>query len=213
MTSEFTEDVERMEDYDNSEDTDDVEEIEEIEAAVCDDISVCENLEEAPSFLQLFSDDELFEENNCGEYQYKETEFGKCAEGELLLSDEVARSAYNQRNAGGEYRRSDDDGGHLIGNRFGGSSDMENLFPQNRNLNRGAYKALENEWEQLLEADKKVYVNIETYDGSGAERPNTVMGHYIVEDSDGKRTWEAFSFPNESKEIQEEWDELKEEMD
>lgn len=202
MTIDFTENVEGIEDADD---------IEEIEKDTCDDICECDIVDKDNSFLELFLDDELFEENDSDEYQYKETEFGKSAEGELFLSDEVTRSAYNQRNVGGEYRRSDDDGGHLIGNRFGGSSDIENLFPQNSNLNRGAYKTLENEWERLLEDDKKVYVNVETYDGNGAERPNTIMGHYIIEDADGKRRWETFSFPNESNATQDEWQETKEE--
>lgn len=37
------------------------------------------------------------------------------------------------------------------------------------------------------------------------------MGHYIVEDVNGNRTWNAFSFVNESSETQDKWHEINEE--
>lgn len=218
MEYEFQEEIQDIEEIE--EEIDELEEVVEetlalIEVHEPNDMNqeVDELIDEETSSLLIESlnDSELFEKSDVGEYEYSENEFGKQANGSLLLSDEISRNAYNQRRVGGEFRREDDDGGHLIGHRFCGSSDMENLFPQNRNFNRGAYKSLENEWERLLEEDKKVYVNIETYNGNNVERPDSVMGHYIVEDVNGNRTWNAFSFVNESSETQDKWHEINEE--
>jgi len=49
-----------------------------------------------------------------------------------------------------------DDGGHLIGSRFGGSSEGVNLVPQNGNLNKGAWKVMENSWAKAIENGQKV---------------------------------------------------------
>ena len=141
---------------------------------------------------------ELFENASPGDYTYVKTPYGMQAFGQLTLEQESARNAAAQREVGGEDRREDDDGGHLIATRFGGSGELENLSAQNRNLNRGGYKAMENEWARLLGEGNKVFVNVETYQREGVDRPEAYMGYYIVETPDGQRSWEAFSFNNES---------------
>ena len=95
----------------------------------------------------------LFQEHQPGTYEYSENDYGgKVASGSLTLTDEPARDSAAQAAAGGEMRRGSDsewgadDGGHLIGARFGGASGEENLTAQSRNLNRGAYKRMEAHW-------------------------------------------------------------------
>lgn len=129
-----------------------------------------------------------------GQLQYKEKENRK--------RDYVA-----QQVAGDNRRRNDDDGGHLIGSRFGGSYTADNLFPQNRHLNRASYKALENHWCQLLEEGNRVYVDIYTSATSDGMREDSIYGSYIVIGHDGSSYTEAFSFANENKETQEQWEE------
>ena len=97
----------------------------------------------------------------------------------------------------------DDDGGHLLATRFNGSSEKENMDPQNKNSNRGTYKKMENRWADSLEKGDKVYAHVETFKSNGSERPDVYMGYTITEHSDKSRDWEAFSVQNESAKVQE----------
>ena len=152
----------------------------------------------------------LFSENQAGVYTYETNEYGKTATGQLTLSQDPVRDSKAQGAAGGEQRRQSghdwgaDDGGHLIGARFGGSTGEENLTAQNRNLNRSDYKAMENEWAGHLEAGDKVLVHIET---DGAERPNAYMGYVIYEAPDGSRSLDTFHMVNESRTEVAKWEE------
>ena len=56
-----------------------------------------------------------------------------------------------QQTVSGTARLADDDGGHIIGHRFMSDQGTKNLFPQNANLNRSAYKKKENEWADRLD--------------------------------------------------------------
>ena len=71
------------------------------------------------------------------------------AEGDLHLGQGV-RDTSAQLKAGGEFRRDTDEGGHLIGSRFGGSGELNNLIAQNRFINRSAYKKFENYNNKLI---------------------------------------------------------------
>ena len=158
---------------------------------------------------------DLFEENGAGEYTYADTPYGRMASGQLTLATEVERDAAAQRSAGGEDRRTAgneygvDDGGHLIGARFGGAPGEEKLTPQDRNLNRSQYNRMESGWADHLKAGDKVYVNIESYDGHGSERPTSYMGYAIIEHTDEygntTRDVEYISINNESRMEQERW--------
>lgn len=155
------------------------------------------------SLSEDYNNPNLFEENKAGEYTYTtNTTGGKTASGSLALDSDMARDAKAQTLAGGDSRREGghewgaDDGGHLIGARFGGATGEENLTAQNRNLNRSGYKQMENRWAEHLDNGDKVYVNVET---DSADRPNAYMGYAIYEDKFGRRTCETFHYVNESK--------------
>ena len=145
----------------------------------------------------------LFSEHPAGEYEYSENDYGGLiASGSLYLTDNPVRDNAAQAAAGGEMRRGNDsewgpdDGGHLIGARFGGSSGPENLTAQNRNLNRGDYKAMENRWAAHLDAGDKVFVYVET---DQPQRPEVYMGYAIYESQEGMRDYEYFHMVNESR--------------
>ena len=53
-----------------------------------------------------------------------------------------------------------DHAGHLAGDRFGGSPDIDNLVSQMRTVNLSQYKKLENKWAQDIRDGKKVEVDI-----------------------------------------------------
>lgn len=169
-------------------------------------------IESKEKFSAILEKD-LFDENKKGEYIYEKDEYGLRAYGNLKLDDSVKRNGYAQRTVGGEARLEDDDGGHLIGNRFAGSSEKENLVPQNRNLNRGGYKHFENEIEKKLKEGKKVYMDVQTYSHEGEERPTAFMINEIDEDLNGKRNWEAVSYTNVSSLEQAQWEKEIVEMD
>ena len=163
---------------------------------------------ERKSFLENLEDTDLFVNNHPGEYHYLESADGKSAWGSLELTEDGVRNPEAQRIAGGEFREATDDGGHLIGTRFGGSSELENIDAQNRNLNRGGYKTEENSWAASLEEGNQVFVNVDTYKSNGSDRPSAYMGYKIEEDAEGNRSWDAFSFTNVSRQEQKEWEEL-----
>lgn len=147
-------------------------------------------------------DPNLFTKNRPGEYTYGSNQYGKTASGSLKLSEHPVRNAAAQTAAGGDMRRGSghawgaDDGGHLIGARFGGDPGEVNLTAQNRNLNRSDYKRMEDKWAQILEDGGKVYVNIET---AGHDRPDAYMGYVIYEDAEGNRGYATFHDLNESR--------------
>jgi hypothetical protein len=86
-----------------------------------------------------------------------------------------------QGSVGGEARKNEDDGGHMIGHRFMSDQGDKNLFPQNSNLNRGAYKKMENEWAAWTEEGFEVKLKVELHP-PGSERPTDIISQYDVID-------------------------------
>ena len=83
------------------------------------------------------------------------------------------------------YELKTDERGHLIGAVFGGGNDMGNIVAMDGNVNRSAYKKLENRWRKELESGSSVEVEIKPiYEGDSA-RPSQFA---IVDVIDGKKT-------------------------
>lgn len=175
--------------------------------------SIVESIQEGRSLSADMKDQGLFTARKAGDYQYGETGLGKSAFGVLEICDEPIRDASAQRRAGGDARLPDDDGGHLIGARFGGAPGLENIDAQSRNLNRGAYKAMEDGLAESLKEGDQVFLDVETYKGDGSDRPSAYMGYSITEHPDGSRDADAFSFTNASREEQAEWERISDEME
>lgn len=115
--------------------------------------------------------------------------------GTLTLRDDSPRSRAAQRRAGIPDRRSSDEGGHLIAGRFNGPTEAFNHFAQDRNFNRGRYRALEDQWARALRAGKRVDVRIvPSYTGS-SRRPAMINVWFWI---DGRR--QSQRFPNEPSE-------------
>ena len=115
--------------------------------------------------------------------------FGQVVEGK------AKRSRTNQIRAGGADRRSTDEGGHYIANRFNGPSDAFNHFAQDRNFNRSAYSAMENAWDKHTREGRKVFFSIKPRYIGASRRPHHVTVTWSVDG--GKRVIEEF--PNEPK--------------
>ena len=140
--------------------------------------------------------------NDCYEsngYTYQTDASGRIisASGELHLDDTRIRNPDAQIMAGGDDRALNDDGGHLIATRFGGSPELDNLVAENTYINRAEYKRLENAWARDLEAGNRVVVNIKPYYGVDSQRPTHIAGDYTVIRPDGSSFKEYFSLTNE----------------
>jgi hypothetical protein len=114
--------------------------------------------------------------------------------GELPLGPTAPRSRRSQAEAGKPDRRASDDGGHFIAVRFNGPSDSFNHFAQDANFNRGAYRALEDQWAKDLGAKHKVFVDIEPRYVGTSRRPYHLTVTWYV---DGEKF--VSEFPNQAK--------------
>lgn len=104
------------------------------------------------------------------------------------LTDEVGdRNSYQQRTVGGADRLSSDDGGHYLATIFRGPGERINLTPMDSNLNRGAWKALENRWAQALRRGEEVRVVIDVNYAPEGVRPVRFVVSYKIGDDKPRR--------------------------
>ena len=80
-----------------------------------------------------------------------------------------------------------DQAGHAIGHRFMLDQGPRNLFPQDANLNTGAYKTLENEIAGWIDAGAEVRIDIRLGAFEG-DRPGVIAVEYTVVDPESGRT-------------------------
>lgn len=79
----------------------------------------------------------------------------------------------HQQNCVGKSGCAGDEGGHLIASALGGAGDRINIVPQDKTLNRGAWRDMEREFQKALNERKTVSVKIEVgYPASGGGRPS-----------------------------------------
>lgn len=74
-----------------------------------------------------------------------------------------------------------DDGGHLAGHRFFGDTPDQGIVPQASNLNRGAWKTMENEWADWIKKGYNVEYDIKVIP-PGAVRPDAFKVKYKIVD-------------------------------
>lgn len=127
-------------------------------------------------------------------YKYETDDKGRIvsAAGKLRLEKECSSyMEYVKRKEGQEYSDNDDQG-HLIARRFGGSNRLENLVPMDFKLNRGDYKKMENMFADALAANADVQLKVQPiYEGVSA-RPTEFRVTYSI---DGEK--DIVSFKNE----------------
>ena len=115
--------------------------------------------------------------------------------GVVVLNIGQGRSRSAQASAGRPDRRLSDDGGHYIARRFNGPTEAFNHFAQDANFNRGAYRALEDQWARAIRAGKAVMVRVvPSYDAS-SRRPSRINVWFWI---DGEEN--SVRFPNEPRE-------------
>lgn len=144
-----------------------------------------------------------------GDYTYIETPTGKRAFGIVKIGPQSKRDSKAQTNAGGDDRRDDDQGGHLIAYVLGGVTNDSNLDAQNKNVNQRDMRRVENRVKDLAsDPNNIVYYDVENFH-SITSRPEATMIHIAVKNKKtGEITHDYYSFTNESHEDREEWEEI-----
>ena len=111
--------------------------------------------------------------------------------GDIRMKAE-SRSRSAQANAGKPDRRGTDDGGHFIAARFKGPGEWFNHFAQDANFNRGAYRALEDQWARVVRSGIRVFVDIVPHYRAASMRAYRLVVTSVI---DGKK--QVTDFPNE----------------
>lgn len=111
--------------------------------------------------------------------------------GTLANGPSSERSRWMQSQAGKPERLPSDDGGHYIAIRFNGPREKFNHFAQDSNVNRGRYRALEDQWARNLARGRMVVVNIKPRFNGGAIRPYEID---IIWHINGRRS--SLKMPN-----------------
>lgn len=142
-------------------------------------------------------DNELLPDNtyDINGYKYETDGQGRIAsvEGELHLKDRDSRLPIKDTIdiIGRGDQEATDDRGHLIGDQFDGSNGLENMIPQNADINRGDFKNYENALASEVKNDKIVCVKIEPQYSDASYRPDAIVATSII---DGKE--DIRIFPN-----------------
>ena len=130
-------------------------------------------------------------------YKYKTDIKGRIisADGILHMKNRDGRLAIKDsiEDIGKGDQKEGDDRGHLIGDQFDGSNGLENMVPQDAQINRNDFRNFENELAQEVKPpnNKEVYVMIEPlYDGN-SNRPMAIAVTYIIEGEENIKV-----FPN-----------------
>ena len=74
-----------------------------------------------------------------------------------------------------------DHAGHLIGDRFEGSPDIDNEVSQSKLVNLSEYKKIENKWAKALKQGKNVSVSIEVQYEGDSMRPSGFVIEYFID--------------------------------
>lgn len=142
-------------------------------------------------------------ENNKYEingYRYATDDIGRIdyVEGKLYLKERENRLSIKDtiEDIGKGYEQKGDDRGHIIGDRFNGSNGLENIIPQDANINRIDYKNFENQLADEIKNGKEVYLKNELLYEENSRRPYALLVTYTIDNVENFRI-----FPNDFKEI------------
>lgn len=128
-------------------------------------------------------------------YKYKTDEKGRIisAEGKLHVKERDGRLPIKDslEDIGKGDEKEGDDRGHLIGDQFDGSNGMENMVPQDADINRNDFRKLENELAKVVKDGKEVYVKVEPVYEGDSRRPAAVVVTYSINGEEHVRV-----FPN-----------------
>src|SRR5690606_26677043 len=112
--------------------------------------------------------------------------------------DRSAAETRAQREAG-DRGVEGDHGGHIIGHRFVKDQGLKNMFPQDGNFNVSAYKKLENEWADWIDAGMEVHATVELSPKQQDRPDNVRVAYEVVDPADGRVVYDQrVTFRNEA---------------
>lgn len=115
-----------------------------------------------------------------GNKTFKTDSLGRTESVESSLSwSKNDRNTYQQCKAG-KCGVDGDEGGHLIASIFNGPGEKLNLVPMNGNLNKGAWKQMENTWANALKDGKQINVKVEPSYSGNNKRPDSFTVTYQI---------------------------------
>ena len=128
-------------------------------------------------------------------YKYTTDDIGRIvsAEGKLHIKNREGRLQIKDtiQDIGKGDQKEGDDRGHLIGDQFGGSNGLENMIPQDADINRNDFRNLENELAKEVKDGKEVNVVVEPIYESDSRRPVAIVMTYSIDGEESVRV-----FPN-----------------
>lgn len=122
-------------------------------------------------------------------YTYETDELGRVTlvKGAAKLKT-ANRNTYQQSKVG-KSGKDGDEGGHLVASIFDGPGEKINLLPMDANLNKGAWKKMENKWADALKEGKQVDMEVKPKYIGDSTRPS----EFIVRQSiDGVKSSHSF---------------------
>lgn len=132
-------------------------------------------------------------------YTYNTDEMGRIVstEGTLHMKDRDGRLTIRDsiEDIGKGDQKEGDDRGHLIGDQFDGSNGLENMVPQDANINRNAFRNFENELAKEVKDGKEVKVKVEPIYEGDSRRPSAIVATCSI---DGEES--VSFFPNSQEE-------------
>ena len=117
------------------------------------------------------------------EYLYQTDDLGRLQEWDAQDLQLTQRNERLPHAGGTPGKLKGDHAGHLAGDRFGGSPELDNLVSQLQGVNLSDYKKLENQWAKALEEGKRVSVQVRVNYVGDSLRPSSFDVTYFI---DGK---------------------------
>lgn len=114
------------------------------------------------------------------DYNYKTDDLGRISEADAKSLKPKQHNGRLPHNSKTPDKLPDDHAGHLIGDRFGGSPELNNLLSQAKNVNWKEYGSLERRWQKALDAGQEVSVKIKVnYQGNSFRPASFEVEHSI----------------------------------
>ncbi len=145
-------------------------------------------------------------------YTYTESDNGTVTARGRASENPASRKGMENISPDG-YKDGTNDKGHLISAREGGVAKEYNVSSQDRSLNRGSYKTVENAEVRLADKGYDVQVEKTAFVSNEGSKPDAYMINDTITSPDGKTQDVNLSFQNMSPEEQAEYNQFLQEND
>ena len=147
------------------------------------------------SNIEVIDNRKKYMDDNGNVYTYTTDAEGRIAsvEGVLHMKDREGRLPIRDsiEDIGKGDQKEGDDRGHLIGDQFDGPNGLENMIPQDADINRRDFKNFENALAEKVKDGETVKVKIEPIYEGDSHRPTDILVTYSINGVEDMRI-----FPN-----------------